>query len=338
MPQASINDDASVLLDRYMDSGDPGLILKLQKLLPKISKDQRVAIEQKIKQLNSANPPAGGSNISQQGGNVADDINGTNDTTQTADAAAELAKIETRLKEISGYQFLPPSIKQEKEELNKRKVELSALQHQLENQQLTKAPGEGDGPPFPPPAPDSAPPPKPQPIATKIEVKPAPEPDIKDDVKKDGKGSLIGSNYAVDEGDGGSIEEKIADGDEEKDKKEEATLAPKSEENSFLKEIDFSGKSSDALQKAQKIVDSFKQTLADSDSPDKDYLKRTVDEFADMIESLTEKAKKAGMDEKTKEKAIKGRLAIYIQSIESEFEFSELLDSNLKNQIKELVG
>jgi hypothetical protein len=284
----------------------------------------------------------------QQGGNVADD------TTQTAEVAAELAKIEARLKEISGYQFLPPSIKQEKEQLNKRKVELVSLQHQFENEQLTTGPGQGSSPPVSTSTSDSAPPPKSEPVSTKIEVKSDPElpseegsaiaptfakatVDKKATADKE-KSNLIGSNYAVDGGDGGSIEEKIADGDDEKDKKEEASLVPRSEESSLLKEIEFSGKSSDALQKAQKMVASFKQALSDSDSPDKDYLKSIVDKFAEMIDGLTEKAKKAGMDDKTKEKAIKGRLAIYIKSIESEFEFSELLDSNLKNQIKELVG
>ncbi|MEK9155970.1 MAG: hypothetical protein AAB360_01545 [Patescibacteria group bacterium] len=54
--------------------------------------------------------------------------------------AAEVARIENRLKEIGGYKFLPPSIKEEKERLAARLIELKALAHQMENESKTSLP------------------------------------------------------------------------------------------------------------------------------------------------------------------------------------------------------
>ncbi len=248
------------------------------------------------------------SNENGNGGSMVDD--------KTKEIDDELKTIEARLKELSTYQFLPPSLKQEKDQLTKRQTELSSLRHQVENQQLTAAPTATT------PAP--APTPTPQPIIEK----PVAE-----------KKSLIGDDYSVDKNDGGGIEDQIpsgddAEGDKSDKKSEEITLTPKSEK---IEEVYFKGNSSAALDKADKIIKSFNSKIEDYDGPDKDYLKGVVEEFSGMISSLSDKAKKSGMDDKTRERAIKGRLAIYIKSIESEFEFSELLDDDIKNQIKELA-
>lgn len=85
----------------------------------------------------------------QIGGNMADD------NTQNGGANDKLEKIEARLKQIAGYRFIPPSIKREREDLEKQKTALLAEQGSATN-----------------PAPQTAPFIAPTPVAPPVDIPP----------------------------------------------------------------------------------------------------------------------------------------------------------------------
>lgn len=142
------------LLEEYRRTKDPTVALRLQREIAKLSVADRDAFTTYLKEnKNKA-----------LGGKMGDDF-GANQNTAVAPAPAdEITKVEKRLKEIEGYKFMPPSIKEEKAKLTARLTELKALDHQLANEAKTDVVSRQSSVVGTPgsPAPGAVPPPLPQ--------------------------------------------------------------------------------------------------------------------------------------------------------------------------------
>lgn len=299
-----------------------------------------------------------------------------NNNTLVLELEEKIKAVEERLAQIAGYKFIPPSIQQEKADLEKRKTVLFETKKHLEGG------GQSDSN-FRPAVPGDSPRAAEGTVPTAFQAQPpitesasdgldigyndkniirfAQKEDTKldqphaaasavdgdekqndrgitealdtlkaeDEEKGDSNNDMIGESYSItaDTPDGGV---KSIDLPEEKE-------GTKSSLKELMKTED-SGDTGDLLVRVVEVVGLLHGVLDYSDHhPDKEYLVGVLQNFESTVKSLKERVDKAKMPDRLKLRAVKGRVALYLEEIKSEFSFSQLLDDKIEEKIEAIV-
>lgn len=251
----------------------------------------------------------------------------------------ERQKIEARLKEISGYKFIPPSIKEEKERLEQK---LSALGGGADgdtdkdavidtdkgaggNSWVATADKVTD---FSSPQLNKLPEIKPQEADDKgFGFTSDSAPKAEEPAKKSNPTSSW--DFPTED----EVNQEYAPPKEESIKPEPV----KAREADEPKSSHQSAGNQESINKAKHLIDSLKKAVEEAvDNPDGEYLKEVIDLFVKAVKGLEERAHKVEMTAEQRAKAISSRLALYVKNVKAEFEFSGLLNEELREKVKKL--
>jgi hypothetical protein len=95
----------------------------------------------------------------------------------------------------------------------------------------------------------------------------------------------------------------------------------------------------DIFNKTKELTTEFRNAINGSkDNMDREYLVKVIDAFERSVNHLRDRSSKVEMNESQKVRAIKGRLVLYVKSIQDEFLFSELLNEKIATKIKDIFS
>ncbi|MFA5927313.1 MAG: hypothetical protein WCT32_03770 [Patescibacteria group bacterium] len=258
------------------------------------------------------------------------------------DLDEKLRTIDDRLKQIAGYRFLPPNVKQEKESLEKQRNILEATRSRMNSDSgagLDKeAPVESaiksiesDGSESPVAMADNS--------AGDTGSDFGKELSASTNSRVSAAGGLVGDNYAVPHEDSKPLPEEVKEAEEDNRSLAQIKLEQEPDEFSLEEKKSSASTLEGVSKKVGEVVSSFKKSLDQSgDHPDRDYLAGIVDEFSKTVNNIIEKARGTQMSDNWRARAVKGRLASYVEAVKADFNFSELMNDEIETKIAELLS